>query len=263
VIEPLLYDVTGGVAAVTLNRPETMNALDAELRTTLLDTLRAAAVDKEVRALVLTGAGRGFCVGQDLREHATSLRERSRAELFAVVPEHYAPIALTLATMPKPVVAAVNGVAAGAGASIAFACDFRIVADTAGINTAFAGIGLSADTGASWTLPRLIGHAKAIELLLMPGTVAADEALRLGLATQVVPADELAGTARAFAERLADGPTEAYAAIKRAVAFSATHPLKESLAFEGEMMALTGATEDHRSAVASFVAKERPVFHGR
>jgi len=179
------------------------------------------------------------------------------------VPEHYAPITLSLVTMPKPVVAAVNGVAAGAGASIAFAADFRIVADTARFNLAFSGIGLSADTGASWTLPRLVGNGKAIELLFLSSTVSADEALRLGLATRVVPAEDLDGSAREFAERLAAGPTEAYAAIKRALAFSATHPLDESLVFEGEMMARTGATEDHRGAVASFVAKEQPVFRGR
>lgn len=261
--EPLLYDVTGGVATLTLNRADAMNALDTGLKVVLRDTLRAAADDKEVRAVVLTGAGRAFCVGQDLREHMSNLRELTAEELFATVPEHYAPIALTVATMPKPVVAAVNGVAAGAGASIAFASDFRIMADTARFNLAFSGIGLSADTGASWTLPRLVGHAKAVELLFLPLTVPADEALRLGLATRVVPAEALADAVREFAEQLAAGPTEAYAAMKRALMFSATHPLDESLAFEGEMMAHTGATEDHRSAVASFVAKERPVFRGR
>jgi len=263
VIESLLYEVTGGVATLTLNRPDAMNALDTDLKVALRDTLRAAGDDDQVRAVVLTGAGRAFCVGQDLREHVSNLRDLSPEELFATVPAHYAPIARTLVTMPKPVVAAVNGVAAGAGASIAFACDFRIFADTAGVNTAFADIGLSVDTGASWTLPRLVGHGKAVELLLMPETVPAEEALQLGLATKVVPAEELAESARELAERLADGPTEAYAGIKRALAFSATHPLDESLAFEGEMMARTGATDDHRSAVASFVSKERPVFRGR
>jgi 2-(1,2-epoxy-1,2-dihydrophenyl)acetyl-CoA isomerase len=263
VIGPLLYDVIGGVATLTLNRADAMNALNTELKVALRDTLQAVADDKQVRAVVLTGAGPAFCVGQDLREHATNLRDLSPDELFATVPEHFSKIALALATMPKPVVAAVNGVAAGAGASIAFACDFRLLADTAGINTAFAGIGLSTDTGTSWTLPRLVGQAKAIELLFQPATVPAKEALRLGLATKVVPADELADSTREFAKDLAAGPTEAYAAIKRAVAFSATHPLDESLTFEGEMMARTGSTEDHRGAVASFIAKERPVFHGR
>jgi 2-(1,2-epoxy-1,2-dihydrophenyl)acetyl-CoA isomerase len=263
VTEPLLYELTGGVATLTLNRPDAMNALDADLKVALRDTLRTAADDNQVRAVILTGAGRAFCVGQDLREHVSNLRELTPDELFATVPEHYAPIARTLATMPKPVVAAVNGVAAGAGASIAFACDFRIFADTAGVNTAFAGIGLSVDTGASWTLPRLVGHAKAVELLLLPATVPAEEALQLGLATKVVPVEELPESARELAEQLAAGPTEAYAAIKSALAFAATHPLDESLAFEGEMMARTGATDDHRAAVASFAAKERPVFHGR
>jgi 2-(1,2-epoxy-1,2-dihydrophenyl)acetyl-CoA isomerase len=179
------------------------------------------------------------------------------------VAEHYTPVATALATMPKPVIAAVNGIAAGAGASLAFACDFRIVADTAGLNVAFSAIGLSADTGSTWTLPRLVGYAKALEMLMMPATIPAPAALELGLVNQVVPAAELPAAAAELAGRLAAGPTLAYGAIKRALAYSATHSLAESLAFEGEMMALTGATEDHRKAVAAFVAKERPTFNAR
>ena len=179
------------------------------------------------------------------------------------MPEHYTPIAMALATMPKPVIAAVNGVAAGAGAAFAFACDFRIVAQTAGFNLAFAAIGLSADSGSSWTLPRLVGMARAKELLLLPSTVPADRALELGLATEVVDAAAVLPTATALAARLAAGPTVAYGAIRRALAFSAGHGIDESLDFEGEMMALTGSTADHRGAVASFLAKEKPVFEGR
>ena len=161
--------------------------------------------------------------------------------------------------MANPVVAAVNGVAAGAGASLAFACDFRVLADTAGFNLAFSGIALSCDTGSSWTLPRLVGRAKAIELLYFPRTIKADEALELGLATTVVPADEVAG----LATRLAEGPTAAYGAIRRSVLHSAGHDLESSLAFEAQMMALTGATQDHHQAVDAFVAKQKPHFSGR
>jgi 2-(1,2-epoxy-1,2-dihydrophenyl)acetyl-CoA isomerase len=161
------------------------------------------------------------------------------------------------------VIAAVNGVAAGAGASLAFLCDFRLVADTAGFNTAFTGIGLSCDTGASWTLPRLVGHDKALELLMMPRTVAAAEALELGMATRVVPADDLAGEVSALAGTLAQGPTLAYGAVRRSVGFGATHSLADTLAFEGEMMARTGSSTDHHNAVKSFVGKEKPTFQGR
>ncbi len=142
------------------------------------------------------------------------------------MPEHYNPIVTAIATMPKPVVAAVNGVAAGAGASLAFACDFRILADTAGFNLAFSGIALSCDTGSSWTLPRLVGRAKALELLYFPRTIKADEALELGLATTVVPADGLADEVAELATRLAEGPTVSFGAIRRSLAHSAGHDLE-------------------------------------
>jgi 2-(1,2-epoxy-1,2-dihydrophenyl)acetyl-CoA isomerase len=213
--------------------------------------------------VVLTGTGRAFCVGQDLKEHVAILAEDSSDALFRTVPEHFNPMVTALATMPKPVVAAVNGVAAGAGASLAFACDFRVLADTAGFNLAFAGIALSCDTGSSWTLPRLVGRAKAIELLYFPRTVTADESLDLGLATTVVPAGDLAGEVQSMTRRLAAGPTAAYGAIRRSVGFSEGHDLPAALEFEARMMALTGASADHRNAVDSFITKQKPVFEGR
>jgi 2-(1,2-epoxy-1,2-dihydrophenyl)acetyl-CoA isomerase len=259
---PVLYTIDAGVARITLNRPDTMNSLDTETKVALRDDIRHAADDPAVRAVVLGGTGRAFCVGQDLNEHAEALRSGS-AGLGDTVAEHYNPIVTGLAGMAKPVVAAVNGVAAGAGAAFAFACDFRIVADSAGFNLAFAAIGLSSDSGSSWTLPRLVGWAKAKELLLRPRTVGADEALTLGLATEVVPASEVMTRATALARELAAGPTVAYGAIRRALAFSATHELDDALAHEGALMELTGATDDHRSAVMSFLAKQKPEFHGR
>ncbi|MDQ1625639.1 MAG: 2-(1,2-epoxy,2-dihydrophenyl)acetyl-CoA isomerase [Actinomycetota bacterium] len=266
--DTVLYDVAHGVATVTLNRPDAMNALNTELKESLRDTLRAAADDDAVRAVVLTGNGRAFCVGQDLGEHARNLAAATEGgdgvgAVWTTVPEHYTPIATTLATMPKPVIAAVNGVAAGAGAAFAFACDFRIVASTAGFNLAFAAVGLSADSGSSWTLPRLVGMARAKELLLRPSTVPADRALELGIASQVVDAAELLPTAQQLAAELAAGPTVAYGAIRRSLAYSAGHGIDESLAFEGEMMALTGATADHQRAVLAFLAKDKPAFEGR
>ncbi|TDD17271.1 enoyl-CoA hydratase [Kribbella turkmenica] len=261
--DSVTYALTDGVATITLNRPEAMNALDTPTKVLLRDIVLAAAEDDSVRVVVLTGTGRAFCVGQDLKEHIGLLEANDQDALWSTVPDHFAPIARTLAEMPKPVVAAVNGVAAGAGASMAFACDFRVVADTAGFNLAFTGIALSCDTGISWTLPRLIGHAKALELLYFPRTVPADEALALGLATSVVPADGFASAVGELAAKLAAGPTVAYGAVRQSLGYSATHTLAESLVFEAGKMQLTGDTEDHRNAVASFVAKQKPAFTGR
>ncbi|MGH3476843.1 MAG: enoyl-CoA hydratase/isomerase family protein [Nocardioidaceae bacterium] len=259
----VIYDVADSVATIRLARPDAMNSLTRATKQDLKGAILEASADEQVRCVVVTGSGRAFCVGQDLREHAEALQSRPLEEIWATVPDHYAPIALGLATMPKPVVASVNGVAAGAGASIAFACDFRVAAEGAGFNTAFAGIGLSCDTGISWTLPRLIGRAAAIDLLMRPRMVRAAEAGELGLVTRVVDADELASATEELARQLAAGPTQAYAAIKRSVNYSATHDLDAALDFEGQQMAATGSTQDHRDAVAAFVAKQQPTFNGR
>ena len=260
---PVRYDVTAGVATITLDRPEAMNSLDVATKVALRDRVLEAAADDTVRCVVLTGSGRAFCVGQDLKEHVGILRSGTPDELFRTVPEHYNPTVQAIATMDKPVIAAVNGVAAGAGASLAFACDFRLVAESAGFNLAFTGIALSCDTGVSWTLPRLVGRAKALELLYFPRTIPAQEALDLGLATKVVASADLEQEVTRLARQLAAGPTLAFGAVRRAVGHSAGHDLASSLEFEAEMMALTGATEDHVNAVASFMAKEKPVFEGR
>lgn len=259
---PVVVERSGGTATVRLNRPDAMNSLDLATKRALLTALQDVAADETVRCVVLTGTGRAFCVGQDLKEHVGLLADGADA-LFTTVPEHYNPIVTLLSTMDKPVVAAVNGVAAGAGAAFAFAADIRILSESAGFNLAFTGIALSSDSGSSFWLPRLVGMARAKELLLMPRTVRADETLELGLATQVVPAADFDAVVRSVAERLAAGPTKAYGAIRRAVEFSATHTLAESLAHEAELMNATGNTEDHRAAVDAFLAKEKPTFQGR
>ncbi|MDT0377991.1 enoyl-CoA hydratase-related protein [Streptomyces sp. DSM 42041] len=260
--DTVLYDVTEGLATVTLNRPDAMNALDTATKEALRDGLRRAADDPGVRAVLLTGNGRAFCVGQDLKEHIGALRDKG-GDALTTVHDHYNPITLALAAMPKPVVAGVNGVAAGAGAGFAFAADYRIVADTAAFNTAFAGIALTADSGMSWTLPRLVGPSRAQDLLLFPRSVKAPEALELGLANRVVPAAELADEARAVARKLAEGPTAAYAAIKESLAYGAEHSLAETLEKEAELQIRSGGTEDHTIAVEAFVAKETPRYVGR
>ena len=260
---PVLVDVAQGIATVTLNRPEAMNSLDVATKESLLAALRQVAGDDTVRCVVLTGSGRAFCVGQDLKEHIEILHSGSPESLFRTVDEHYNPIVSTIVEMEKPVIAAVNGVAAGAGASLAFACDLRVVADSAGFNLAFANVALSCDTGSSFTLQRLVGRAKAIELLYFPRTVPADEALTLGLATQVVPAGELADVVATLAARLAAGPTVALGAMRQSVTFAADHTFTEAVEFESAMMTRTGATADHAAAVAAFLAKEQPAFEGR
>jgi len=258
----VLLDLADGVATVTLNRPDAMNALDVATKDLLLATLQRVAQDPVVRCVVLTGTGRAFCVGQDLREHIELLSSRDES-LWSTVPEHYNPIVELLSTMNKPVIAAINGVAAGAGASFAFAADLRIMVDSGGFNLAFAGIALSCDSGASWTLPRLIGIAKAKELLMFPRTVPATEALELGLVNRVVSAEELPAAVGELARALAAGPTLAYGSIRRSVAYSAGHPLSESLAQEAEQMTVTGGSQDHAAAVSAFIAKEKPTFQGR
>ena len=260
---PVQYDVRDGVATIRLDRPDAMNSLDIATKELLRDTVQHAAEDPAARCVVLTGTGRAFCTGQDLKEHIQLLESGSSDELFTTVERHYNPTVLALESMEKPVVAAVNGIAAGAGASLAFACDLRIVSETAGFNLAFANVALSCDTGSSYTLQRLVGPARAMELLYFPRTIKADEALALGLATQVVATDDFDAAVADVAGRLAAGPTLAFGAMRRSVRYAASHTFEEALTLEGQMMNHTGATADHRAAVAAFVAKEKPVFSGR
>jgi 2-(1,2-epoxy-1,2-dihydrophenyl)acetyl-CoA isomerase len=261
VSDVLLLDRDGAVMTITLNRPEAMNALSVELKLALRSALDDAAADPTVRALVLTGSGRGFCVGQDLREHVGLLEAGDVAPLNTVT-EHYNPVIRALVGMPKPVIAAVNGMAAGAGAGLSFACDFRIAANTAGFLLAFANVGLTLDSGVSWTLPRLIGTARATALALLAEPVTADAALEMGLVNAVVEPERLLPAAHELAQRLAAGPTVAYAAIKESLAFAATSTLAEALDKEAQLQTRCGATDDHRNSTAAFVAKQKPVFAG-
>ena len=254
------YDVRDGVAYVVMNRPDAMNAADTAMREGLRSALDRATDDPDVRAVLLTGEGRAFCVGQDLKE-LLPLYE-SGDPSFEQIVDGFNEVAVALAELPKPTVAAVNGPAAGAGASLAFGCDFRWVADSASFSMAFSKIGLVPDTGASWLLPRLIGAAKAMEMLMLSEPVKADEALRIGLANRVLPATSLLAEASAFATSLAAGPTVAYGYIKRLVAYGHDVPLRDSLALERDLQDAAGRTDDHANAVKAFLAKEPPTFRG-
>ncbi|HZC73556.1 MAG TPA: enoyl-CoA hydratase-related protein [Jatrophihabitans sp.] len=258
----LLVERDAGVATLTLNRPDSMNSLSVELKEALLDAVRDVSADPAVRAVVLTGSGRGFCVGQDLREHVALLEANDPAPL-STVSKHYNPLVLSLARMPKPVVAAVNGMAAGAGAGLAFACDFRIAARSAGFLLAFANVGLTLDSGTSWTLPRLVGQARATALALLAEPITAESALEMGLVNAVADPDEVLPSAQELAGRLAAGPTAAYAAIKQSIAYAATADLESALAKEDELQTAMGHTEDHRTSTAAFVNKQTPTFIGR
>ena len=256
----LLVDDRDGVRTLTLNRPESFNSLTVELKERLLGALTEASADESVRAVVLTGAGKAFCAGQDLKEHVAALREEN-PEPFRTVAEHYNPIVRALTGMPKPVIAAVNGMAAGAGASFAYACDLRVAAPVAKFLMAFATIGLTADSGASWTLPRLIGYGRAMEMMLLAKPVTAEEALALGMVTQV--AEDALGAAQELAGRMAAGPTTGYAKIKEALLVGAGTDLEGALACEGAGQNTLGATADHLEAVDAFVTKRKPTFTGR
>jgi 2-(1,2-epoxy-1,2-dihydrophenyl)acetyl-CoA isomerase len=262
VTDVLLTDRTDGVATLRLNRPETMNSLTVELKEALASALDEVRRDDSVRAVVLTGTGRGFCVGQDLREHVALLDAGNPSPLHTVL-EHYNPIVLALAGMPKPVIAAVNGTAAGAGAGLTFACDFRIAATQAQFLLAFANVGLTLDSGVSWTLPRLIGTARATALALLAEPITAQAALEMGLVNAVVDAEQVLPAAQELAARLAAGPTAAYAAIKESISYAAAVTLAEALDKEGELQAACGATTDHQASTRAFIAKQQPVFIGR
>lgn len=254
----LRVEVEGPVATLTIDRPESLNALTVPLKVALREALEALAADRTVRAVILTGAGRAFCAGQDLAE-----RERpDAAPLEVEVRERYNPIIRAIRSMGQPVIAAVNGVAAGAGASLAFACDLRIAAEEARFVLAFGRIGLVPDSGATWFLPRLVGSARAAELALVGDPIDAAEALRLGLVSKVVPADQLMDEARRMAGRLAEGAPLALALTKEALQRSLTIDLEEALEGEAKLQGIAGASADHAEGLAAFKEKRSPRFGG-
>src|ERR687897_811169 len=247
----------GGVATLTLLRP----GLSHALRGDLLAAVQEIAADESVRAVLLTGSGRAFCVGQDLGEHVESLRGNAATSL-SVVEEEYNPLVLALAALRVPVVVAVNGACAGAGLGLALAGDLRVAAAGAKFTPAFAGIGLSSDSALASRLVHCVGGSRAAELLLLPEPFLAESAAQWGLVHRVVPPEQVLPEAQALAARLAAGPTAAFRAIKTVLATAATDSLEDTLALEARLQTDLGRTADHREAVEAFLEKRAPQFTG-
>jgi 2-(1,2-epoxy-1,2-dihydrophenyl)acetyl-CoA isomerase len=255
--ETLLTEADASVVTITLNRPDALNALNSTMRRELLAAFKAAGRDDEVRAVVLTGARRGFCSGADLRGGSGERQFRR------VLTAEYNPLIEVIRGLPKPVVASVNGVAAGAGVSLAFAADILVAADDARFVSAFGRIGLVPDSGLTRTLVRAVGRHRAFEILLGERKLGADEAHAAGLVAAVVPAERLADTTRELAARLAAGPTRGIALTKRLVNAAEDASLSDSLAAEAALQELAGRTGDHAEGVAAFGEKRDPAFRGR
>lgn len=247
----------GAVLTLALNRPDKLNAFDAATHKAFAAALKEAG-DAEVRAVVLTGAGRGFCVGQDLAE----LREGER-DVAALLRERWNRHVLGLRGLEKPVLAAVNGAAAGAGLSLACACDLRVAADSAAFVPAFVNVGLVPDTGGSWLVPRLLGYARAFEWMCSGRKIGAEEALGWGLVSEIVPAEEVLARTQERAAELAALPTRAIAMTKRLFERAASSRLEDQLELEAQLQLAATRSEDFAEGVAAFLEKREPTFRGR
>jgi 2-(1,2-epoxy-1,2-dihydrophenyl)acetyl-CoA isomerase len=257
-VTDLRVEVGDGVATITLDRPDALNALTIPLKEALRATFEGLGDDPAVRALVLTGAGRAFCAGQDLRERL----EPDALPLAAEVRARYNPLLLVMRRLGKPIVGAINGIAAGAGASLALACDIRIAGEGASFLLAFGRVGLIPDTGATWLLPRLVGGAKAAELALTTEPLSAADAERFGLVARVVPRDHLLAEAQALAGRLAAGAPIALALTKEALGLAWESTLEEQLETEAELQGRAGSSADHAEGIAAFLERRPPRFRG-
>lgn len=259
----LLQSLDGGVLTLTLNRPEKFNSFNVALHEALAQALAAARDDETCRAIILTGAGRGFCAGQDLGDRTVAPGSTERPDLGLSMDRYYNPLIRTLKAMPKPVICAVNGAAAGAGANIALACDIVLAAKSAKFLQAFARLGLIPDSGGTWVLPRLIGEARARAAILLAEPIPAAQAEAWGMIYRAVDDAELMPEARAMAAKFAVGPTYGYALIKRALDASATNTLDAQLDLERDLQRLAGATDDYAEGTRAFMAKRAPRYNGR
>lgn len=254
----IITEVHGSVLKITLNRPDKFNSFNREMALQMQNALDKAATDKTIRAVYITGNGKAFCAGQDLAEAL----DKSGPGIERIVREHYNPIVLKIRAIEKPVICAVNGVAAGAGANIALACDIVISASSAAFIQAFSKIGLVPDNGGSFFLPRLIGFGKASALMMLGDKISAVEAEKMGMIYKVTEDDQLQGNAMAIAKTLADLPTKAIGFTKRMLNQSMNNTLSQQLECEAEMQVQAALTYDYNEGVSAFLGKRKPVFKG-
>ena len=260
--EHILFGIEGGVARLTLNRPDRLNSFNDAMHAEVRDALGRVRDDASARVLLLTGAGRGFCAGQDLSDRAVAAGD-APVDLGASIERNYKPLVLALRSLPMPVICAVNGVAAGAGANLAFACDLVIAAKSASFIEAFAKLGLIPDTGGTYFLPRLVGTARAMGIALLGEKISGEQAAAWGLIWQCVEDAELTATADRLAAHFAQAPTRGLARTKQALYASAGNTLEAQLDLERDFMRELGASDDYREGVAAFMAKRPPNFSGR
>ncbi|AVE41471.1 2-(1,2-epoxy-1,2-dihydrophenyl)acetyl-CoA isomerase PaaG [Providencia stuartii] len=258
----ILTTLENGVLTITLNRPDRLNSFNDEMHRQLSDALKIAERDDTVRCLVITGAGRGFCAGQDLNDRNVSVSEQA-PDLGYSVETFYNPLIRRLTSLPKPIICAVNGVAAGAGAAIALAGDIVIAAKSASFIQSFCRLGLVPDSGGSWFLPQLAGHARAMGMALLGDKISAEQALQWGMIWQVTENDELTTTVNQLAQHLATQPTYGLGLIKKAIYRAVTNTLDEQLDLERDLQRLGGRSEDYREGVDAFLNKREPKFKGR
>ena len=255
--ETINYEVKNNVAWITLNRPDKLNAFIRQLNLEIQKAVKDSSRNEEVRAIVITGEGRAFCSGQDLSEVDDSMDHGE------VLRNNYGPMVKEIEQCEKPVIAAVNGVAAGAGFSLALACDFRVVSEKASFVQAFVHVGLVPDSGNLYYLSKIVGYAKALELAVFGEKIKAIDAEKLGLVTKIISLEEWQAETAAFAERIASMPTKAIGLMKRLLKGSSDLSFKEYLEKEACAQRIAGQTEDHREGVTAFTEKRRPVFHGK
>lgn len=253
----ILYSKNSGVTTITLNRPDSYNAFTAEMRQEMLAAMNAAAADTECRVVVLTGAGKAFCSGQDLKDI-----EGKKINFSEFLKEGYNPLILAMRNMPKPIIARINGVAAGAGCSLALACDFIIADHRASFVEVFVGIGLVLDSGSTYFLPRLVGSNRAFELATMGNKVSATKAVEWGMINRAVDTEQLDDEVTKVATYYANAPTVAVASMKKMLNDSMASTLDQVLDYEAHYQQIAGSSSDYAEGVAAFIEKRKPIFRG-